>query len=438
MPPSDPAHTDSLVPVLRYRDVAAAGHWLRDAFGFELKTLIRSADGSAAQSGEGPAIYAELSHGRGTIMLVPVGQSDLDAHMRQPDELGGIETQTCYVTVSDAALHMKRAVAWGAEIVLPLSGDGSGQNGYSCRDNEGHFWNFGTYAPSSAASDVPVIVAAQRPKLTARGFAFPGITLGLVGLAAWFWAMPDNLLTASAGNLLETKSAATSGSNDGSTRAEVKLEAEIRRSQEVVLKLRQEAAEARSGAKAAEAAAAAASKDLAAEYARRTAAERGGGDLATKAAQLEAELAASKERLSNLESELLKERSARGLSVKATEAARAELEQQIKQREQLEVIVNELDRKADERLLIKQNSESGQKAQSVLPTAAPLAAPAVTGSVSKMDSTAGQATEQKGDKSTPERSKTAAVKKQRSVAPSASRPAARKRAEEKPWPYNSW
>ena len=344
MPPSDPAHTDSLVPVLRYRDVAAAAHWLRDAFGFELKTLIRSEEGAAAESGEGPAIYCELSHGRGTIMLVPVGQSDLDAHMRQPDELGGIETQTCYVTVQDAALHMKRAIAWGAEIVLPLSGDQSGQNGYSCRDNEGHFWNFGTYAPSATASDVPAMVAAMPQKAPGRSFALPVMTLGLVGLAAWFWAMPHNPLAAYGESLFATKPPPTATVTGATSRVAAELEAEIRRQQDVVLKLRQEAADSRAAAKAAEAAAAAASKDLAAEYSKRTQAERGGGDLSAKAARLEAELAASKESLAHLESELLKERSARGQSVKAVDAARTELQQEVLRREQLEVVVEELDR----------------------------------------------------------------------------------------------
>ena len=140
MPPSALPASECLVPVLRYRDVAAAAHWLSTAFQFEQKTIV---PGDA-----GGAVYAELVHGRSTIMLVPVGQSDLDAHMRQPDELGGIETQTCYVTVDDADAHLQAAIAGGAEIVLPLSGEAAGQRGYSCRDLEGHLWNFGTYAPA--------------------------------------------------------------------------------------------------------------------------------------------------------------------------------------------------------------------------------------------------------------------------------------------------
>lgn len=131
---------ESLIPVLRYRDIASAAAWLCAAFGFQQKSLVATEDGTA--------IYAELAHGRGTLMLVPVGQSELDAHMRQPDEIDGIETQTCYVTVTDADIHYHRAVDQGAEIILPLSSDNSGQRGYTCRDTEGHIWSFGTYAPA--------------------------------------------------------------------------------------------------------------------------------------------------------------------------------------------------------------------------------------------------------------------------------------------------
>jgi len=51
----------TVVPTLRYRDVAAAIGWLCNAFGF-YKHLVVSAD-------DGAVHYAELTFGTGMIML---------------------------------------------------------------------------------------------------------------------------------------------------------------------------------------------------------------------------------------------------------------------------------------------------------------------------------------------------------------------------------
>ena len=458
------AVSESLVPVVRYRNVAAAAQWLCAAFGFEQKTLVNSSDAAAP---DGTAIYAELIHGRGTIMLVPVGQSDLDAHMRQPDELGGIETQTCYVTVSDASAHMERAILGGAEIVLPLSGGHESQRGYSCRDIEGHLWNFGTYTPASAslaaARADPAMIASQQIAPAARSRVMPVMTLGLVGLAAWAWAMPDNPLASTAASLFEKTTGRPLSLNpvsgDALARAQAELQSETRRSQETILKLRQEAAGARATAKAAETAANAASKDLAAEYTRRTQAEHGGGDAAARAAKLDADLAASKDSIAHLENELLKERSARGQSVLAAESARNDLAQEIKHREHLEQIVEELDRKADDRLQAK--LDDPQRPAAKAPAAPSVTVPAVTGSVGPRD-TSGVSEAQPeaspeakvdektdapgrdGDSSSlgssQARTKSVQVKRPKPAAqtPAAKKSASSKSKEDKTWPYNAW
>ena len=455
MPPSAPAAPECLVPVLRYRDVAAAAQWLSAAFGFEIKTLVHPSDGDAAG---GSAIYAELVHGRGAIMLVPVGQSDLDAHMRQPDELGGVETQTCYVTVTDAAAHLERAVLNGAQVVLPLSGDQTGQRGYSCRDLEGHIWNFGTYTPAQGVTAKPetdpAIIAAQQAAMRGRrGRALPVLTLGLVGLAAWTWMMPGNPLATTAVHLLEKTSVLPL--SDQSTRQELarvqsELKAEQRQAQEAIGKLRQEAAEARDAVKAAELAAQTASKDLAAEYSRRTAAEQGGGDAAPKAATSDAELTAAKENLARLESELQKERSARGQSVLAAEAVRAELDREIKKREHLEQIVVELDRKADDRLQGASNSvqSNGPPASAAVSAAGSVPAPPPeTGSVGPHDAAAGGVPEQTGPKASPdqksetEKNKVVSAKRakpQNQPKTQASKGTGSAKKEDKLWPYNAW
>ena len=137
------AHTTvtgrTLVPTLRYRDVQAAIAWLCGAFGFEKHLVVTGDDGSIR--------YAQLTFGEGMIMVVPVEDTAFDQLMKQPEEAGGAETQICYLFVENVAAHYDRAKAGGAEILLDLDlGDSSGR-GYSCRDLEGHIWNFGTYDP---------------------------------------------------------------------------------------------------------------------------------------------------------------------------------------------------------------------------------------------------------------------------------------------------
>ena len=133
---SGPSRT--IVPTLRYRDVAAAIDWLCNAFDLERHLVVPGEDGAIH--------YAQLTFGDGMIMLGPVGaQSAFDGLMTQPADTGGAETQICYLFVEDAAAHCARARAAGAEIVLDIEEEGG--RGYSCRDPEGHIWNFGTYDP---------------------------------------------------------------------------------------------------------------------------------------------------------------------------------------------------------------------------------------------------------------------------------------------------
>ena len=70
--------------------------------------------------------------------------------MKQPDEVGGAETQSCYIVVGDADAHYRKAKAAGAAILLDISDDDHGGRGYACRDPEGHIWSFGTYDPWQA------------------------------------------------------------------------------------------------------------------------------------------------------------------------------------------------------------------------------------------------------------------------------------------------
>ena len=206
----------TIVPTLRYRDLAGAIAWLGNAFGFETRTVVNESDGSIR--------YAELTFGDGLIMLGPVedgtvvGQSmtpperdgeaeteaqteaQTDAHTEAQAEARAetrahalAETQTCYVLVDDPSVQRAKAVAAGAEIVLDIEDEHSGR-GYSCRDPEGHIWYFGTYDPrrrqpervSATARLGRIVDGAVRRLALSVGF----VVMTFAAAVAVAWALP--------------------------------------------------------------------------------------------------------------------------------------------------------------------------------------------------------------------------------------------------------
>jgi uncharacterized glyoxalase superfamily protein PhnB len=131
----------TVIPCLRYRNAPAAIEWLCATFGFEKQAVYPNPDGTIAD--------AQLTFGNGMIMLGSVTKTDNEwgRLIKQPDEIGGAETQSAYVIVTDADALFARAKAAGAEIVLDIENEDYGGRGFSCRDLEGHLWNFGTYDP---------------------------------------------------------------------------------------------------------------------------------------------------------------------------------------------------------------------------------------------------------------------------------------------------
>lgn len=131
----------TLIPCLRYRDALAAIDWLCAAFGFERHAVYANEDGTIA--------HAQMNFGNGMVMLGSVREHD-DAWgrwIRQPDEVGGVETQSAYVVVSDADALYAQAKAAGARIVVEIRDEDYGGRGFSCHDLEGHLSSFGTYDP---------------------------------------------------------------------------------------------------------------------------------------------------------------------------------------------------------------------------------------------------------------------------------------------------
>ena len=134
----------TIIPAMRYRNAPAAIEWLCQAFGFEKQLVVPGEKGTIA--------HAQLTLGNGMMMLGSVRENGSSRLVKQPDELGGVETQCAYVVVEDADAHYARAVAAGAKIVREIEDASYGCRGYSCRDLEGHLWSFGSYDPWQPSS----------------------------------------------------------------------------------------------------------------------------------------------------------------------------------------------------------------------------------------------------------------------------------------------
>ena len=126
----------SITPVLRYRDPRGAAEWLCRALGFK--------HDHTSEGPGGEAHYISLRLGDCFVLVCPVANSVLHELMVQPAEVGGANTQMCYVAVQDLDAHSTRALAAGARIELGPEDDGAGGRFYLCRDPEGHLWSIGT------------------------------------------------------------------------------------------------------------------------------------------------------------------------------------------------------------------------------------------------------------------------------------------------------
>jgi uncharacterized glyoxalase superfamily protein PhnB len=139
---ASPKHTRAnVIPCLRYRDAVAAIDWLCSTFGFE-KQLIVPGDNNTI-------LHAQLAFGNGMIMLGSTAdvESEYGKLMRQPDDIGGAQTQTICVVVDNADVVYDRALSARAQIVMDIKDEDYGGRSFTCRDLEGHVWTFGTYDP---------------------------------------------------------------------------------------------------------------------------------------------------------------------------------------------------------------------------------------------------------------------------------------------------
>ena len=128
-----------IIPTMRYKDAMKAIEWLCKAFGFEKHLVVPGENRTIA--------HAQLSFGNAMIMLGSENDNEYGKLLRTPEDLNGLNTQAPYIIVENIDEHYKKAVQEGAEIVLEIKDEDFGGRGYTCRDKEGHIWNFGSYNP---------------------------------------------------------------------------------------------------------------------------------------------------------------------------------------------------------------------------------------------------------------------------------------------------
>jgi uncharacterized glyoxalase superfamily protein PhnB len=173
----------SAIPVMRYRDLPAAIEWLCTALGFARHHVVPGSNGAI--------VFAQLTLGKAMIMVGPVRQSAFDKFLKQPDEVDGAETQVCYFFVADAHAHCARAKAAGAEIIFDIEDKANGGRSYSCRDPEGHLWNFGTYDPWRRQVMAHRQLGSPRAGWSGmQRLAAVGLCLGLLATIAGFALAP--------------------------------------------------------------------------------------------------------------------------------------------------------------------------------------------------------------------------------------------------------
>jgi uncharacterized glyoxalase superfamily protein PhnB len=308
------AFAPTIIPTLRYRDVPRAIDWLCAAFGFAKHLVVDDDDGAV--------LYAELTIGASMIMLAPAEGSAFDGLMKQPDQLGGVETQICYLYVADAEAHRQRAIAAGAEIVLDIDADGYTGRGYSCRDPEGHIWNFGTYNPCTTLYPSGARMGRHKALLVSTLLLLAAVALGpLFGRPEQVLAEKDSIAL-----WMSEPREAKSGDSDKQVRAELAQVRAAKEANERALRaLEEQLALEKSAHVAADRSLQAAQVELAKE--RTAVASIGSGDRAASEA-LERERTsrlAAERTLREVREQLQQARSTSQSSERALEEVRAEL-----------------------------------------------------------------------------------------------------------------
>src|SRR5262245_42240234 len=161
----------AVVPTITYRNTTAMVEWLCDTFGFRRQLIVKGEMGEVK--------HAELAFGESMIIVDAVEHSPFEKLVVHPDQIGGVETQTCYLIVHDVEAHYAKVKAKNAEIICGIRVENSGGQGYACRDPEGQLWMFGTYDPRQAQASCSR-AGSERTGLRRRSTLLPLVVSVLV------------------------------------------------------------------------------------------------------------------------------------------------------------------------------------------------------------------------------------------------------------------
>jgi uncharacterized glyoxalase superfamily protein PhnB len=130
----------TVIPGLRYRNAMAMIEWLCRAFGFEKQAVYAGPNDVV--------MHSQLTFGNGMIMVGSLNNGTPESNLvKQPDEIGGAETQSPYLVVSDIDAIYASAKIAGATMVIDLEEKGYGGKAFCCSDPEGHVWHVGNFDP---------------------------------------------------------------------------------------------------------------------------------------------------------------------------------------------------------------------------------------------------------------------------------------------------
>jgi uncharacterized glyoxalase superfamily protein PhnB len=157
--------------------------WLCDTFDFRKQTIVKDENGEVK--------HAELTFGESMVMVGAVQHSPFEKLVVHPDQIGGVETQTCYLIVDDVEAHHAKAKAKNAEIIFGVRAEDGGGQGYACRDPEGHLWMFGTYDPRleqpPRSRTVPIQIGSSKKK-SVLPLVLSGLFLASTAVALWSYS----------------------------------------------------------------------------------------------------------------------------------------------------------------------------------------------------------------------------------------------------------
>jgi uncharacterized glyoxalase superfamily protein PhnB len=130
----------TVIPGLRYQNAPATIEWLCGTFGFEKQAVYTGPNGAV--------MHAQLTFGNGMIMIGSVENGTQSSSLlKQPNEIGGAETQTPCLIVSDCDALYARAKAAGAKMLIDFEEREYDGESFTCSNPEGHIWHIGTYDP---------------------------------------------------------------------------------------------------------------------------------------------------------------------------------------------------------------------------------------------------------------------------------------------------